>query len=278
MELSGRKREVWEEIERWENSYFIMTDENPYYSLEKNFNKYLEGRRPETQRTILQAVDSIIFHTHALIQNSKFEQETITKVLDQGRVFADIKDISDMKKLTLDQLRYLTNQHLAKQRLLAFTQGGITGIGSFPFLALDLPLLLFLNLRSIQLTAMTYGYDLRTPFEMMLAVNLFHASTLPKTLQKQGWENLLNEVKSFENEWLVFEENINHKFAVWLQQPLKQLAKGMVLFLFRKKLVQGIPVLGISLGAATNYYLAKQVSEFAHYFYQKRYLIEAKNN
>ncbi|UTW68869.1 hypothetical protein KHA80_16205 [Anaerobacillus sp. HL2] len=49
-------------------------------------------------KKILESVDSIIFHTHAIIQNSKFEQETMTKVLDQGRVFIDIKVISDMKK------------------------------------------------------------------------------------------------------------------------------------------------------------------------------------
>jgi hypothetical protein len=51
-----------------------------------------------------------------------------------------------------------------------------------------------------------------------------------------------------------------------------------MLFLLRKKLIQGMPLFGMAIGAASNYFLAKQVSEIAHNFYQKRFLLEKNND
>ncbi|QOY33890.1 EcsC family protein [Anaerobacillus isosaccharinicus] len=277
MELTGRKKAVMETIENWEQSYFIDDNKNSYYSLETSFNQTIEGWRPNLQEKLLKTVDSIIFHTHAIAQNSKYDKETTAKVLDLGRVFnEDINKISDMKLLTIDQLRFIANQHLAKQRLISLTQGGFSGIGGFFTVALDLPLMLTINLRSIQLTAMTYGYDLNKPYELMLALKVFHVATLPKTMQKEGWRHLLLELDQFEDEWLLFDEKNVYKSTVWLQQPIKQIGKGLLLFLIRKKMIQGVPLLGITVGAAANYFLAKQVSELAHHFYQKRFLLENK--
>lgn len=277
MELTGRKKAVMETIENWEQSYFIENNKNSYYSLETSFNQAIEAWRPDLQEKLLKTVDSIIFHTHAIAQNSKYDKETTAKVLDFGRIFnEDINKISDMKLLTIDQLRFIANQHLAKQRLISLTQGGFSGIGGFFTVALDLPLMLTINLRSIQLTAMTYGYDLNKPYELMLALKVFHVATLPKTMQKEGWRHLLLELDQFEDEWLLFDEKNDYKSTVWLQQPIKQIGKGLLLFLIRKKMIQGVPLLGITVGAAANYFLAKQVSELSHHFYQKRFLLENK--
>jgi hypothetical protein len=275
MELTSRDKVVYETIENWEETYFIEGNKNSYYSLESSFNEVIEKWRPDLQEKLLKTVDSIIFHSHAIAQNSKYDQETTAKVLDFGRIFNEnINEIPDMKLLKIDQLRYIANQHLAKQRLISLTQGGFAGIGGLFTVALDLPLMLTINLRSIQLTAMTYGYDLNKPYELMLALKVFHVATLPKTLQKEGWKQLLLELHEYEDEWLLFEEPNIDRSTVWLMQPLKQIGKGLILYLCRKKLIQGLPLIGITVGASANYFLAKQVSEIAHHFYQKRFLLE----
>lgn len=275
MKVVDREKMVWEAVEKWEQSYFIESEKNAYYSLEDNFNQTLRSWRPDLQTKLLETVDSIIFHTHVIIQSSKYEEETALKLLDQGRVFnTNIEDLADMKSLTIDQLRFISNQHLARQRLLSLGQGGVAGIGGLLLVALDLPLMITINLRSIQLIAMTYGYDLKKPYEVMLVLKLFHVATLPKTMQKEGWLCLLKELDKYEDEWLLFNEKNNYKSTVWLQQLIKQIGKGMMLFLLRNKLIQGIPLFGIAIGAASNYFLAKQVSEIAHHFYQKRFLLE----
>ncbi|MCT8137375.1 EcsC family protein [Anaerobacillus sp. CMMVII] len=277
MVLTIREKAVLESIENWEQSYFVEVDQNSYYTLETNLNEAIENWRPDLQKKLLKTIDSIIFHTHAIAQNSRYDKETTAKVLDFGRVFNEnINEVSDMRCLTIDQLRFITNQHLAKQRLVSLMQGGFAGLGGFFTVALDLPMMLIINLRSIQLTAMTYGYDLNKPFELMLALKVFHVATLPRTLQKEGWEHLLVELNHIEDEWLLFDDPNSQNTTVWLQQPIKQIGKGMVLFLLRKKLIQGVPLLGITVGASANYFLAKQVSEIAHYFYQKRFLLENK--
>lgn len=275
MGLTGRKKTIWEEIEKWEQSYFIDSEANRYYSLEADFNKSVETWRPDLQIKLLQIVDSIIFHTHTIAQNSTYDKQMTDKVLNLGRVFeANVENISDMKRLTIDQLRYISQQNLAKQRLISLTQGGVSGFGGIFFVALDLPLMLTINMRSIHLTALTYGYDLNKPYELMLALKVFHVATLPKTMQKEGWKQLLLELEACEDEWLLFDENNLDKSTAWLQQPIKQLAKGMALLLLKKKLIYGLPIFGITVGAASNYFLAKQVSEIARRFYEKRHLLE----
>lgn len=275
--LSSREEAVLEAIELWEQSYYIDGKKNSYYTLETSFNEAIETWRPHLQKKIMTAVDSLIFHTHAIAQNSEYDKETRAKVLDYGRVFNEnIQDISNMKLLTIDQLRFIANQLLARQRLVALTQGGFAGVGGLFTIALDLPLMLTINMRSIQLTAMTYGYDLKKPYELMLALKLFHVATLPKTMQKEGWHHLLVDLDYIEDEWLIFDQKDKFQSTVWLLQPLKQIGKGMILLLLRNKLIQGVPLLGITVGAAANYFLAKQVSEIAHHFYQKRFLLENK--
>lgn len=275
MKVVDRENMVWEALEKWEQSYFIESENNPYYSMEENFNQTLRSWRPDLQTKLLETVDSVIFHTHIIIQSSQYEEETALKLLDQGRVFnANIEDLGDMKSLTIDQLRFISNQHLARQRLLSLSQGSLAGIGGLFLVALDLPLMLTINLRSIQLVAMTYGYDLKKPYELMLVLKVFHVATLPKTMQKEGWHNLLQELDECEDEWLLFNDKNNYKSTVWLQQLIKQIGKGLILHLLRKKLIQGIPLFGIAIGATSNYFLTKQVSEIAHQFYQKRFLLE----
>ncbi|UTW68870.1 hypothetical protein KHA80_16210 [Anaerobacillus sp. HL2] len=53
---------------------------------------------------------------------------------------------------------------------------------------------MLLNLRSIQLTAMTYGYDLRTPFEMMLLLTFFMLQHYQKHF-KTGLGQFINRSK-----------------------------------------------------------------------------------
>lgn len=275
MVLTGRKKAVFDEIKKWELDYFITDESSRYYSLEMNLNEMIETWNPRMQKKLMQVVDSIIFHTHTIVQNSSYDKKTFNKILSYGRVFNEnIEKISDMKKLTIDQLRFITNHHLAKQRLVSLTQGGVTGIGGLFFVTLDQPLMLTINMRTIQLIAMTYGYDVNKPYELMLTLKIFHVATLPKTLQKDGWDQLMQELDSYQDKWLLFKEDINSKSSVWLIQPIKQLAKGMTLFFLRKKLINGIPLIGMTIGASANYCLTKQVGEIAHQFYQKRLLLE----
>ena len=90
--------------------------------------------------------------------------------------------------MKIDQVRYLNSQHSSRQRLYSLVQGGVTGTGGAVPLSTDLAAIAILNLRAVQITAMTYGYDPQQPFEMMASLKVFHAATLPERLKAEGWK------------------------------------------------------------------------------------------
>lgn len=55
---------------------------------------------------------------------------------------------------------------------------------------------------------------------------------------------------------------------------LKQILKTFSIYALRRKLFQGIPVIGMAIGSTVNYRLTRNVTEFANRFYQVRHIVE----
>ena len=277
MPLNEREESVLTGIQEWENKLlnYEPNDLEMVYdkSLERSFSLLPE----EVQQQFFSAMDSWLFHLHALIQGSQLQMDAKERILTAGRVFhSDIETIEDLKQLTIDQLQYIAQQQIARHRLYSFAQGGIAGSGSSLMLGTDIPAMAVINLRAVQLIAMTYGFEVNTPFEMMSSLKVFHAATLPPRMQGSAWEELKNELKNQE-EFYFYEGKEELTDITWVEQPMKQLFKAMAIYLFRRKSVQGIPFISMAIGAGTNYQLTRKVTDFAHKYYQMRYL-HRKNN
>jgi hypothetical protein len=213
---------------------------------------------------------------HAMVQSSQVQIDARERILASARVFnEEIETLSDLNHLSIDQVNYIANQHIAKHRLYSFAQGGMSGSGGLLLLGSDIPAMTVINVRIVQLIAMSYGVEVNTPFEMMLALKVFNAGAMPKRLQGIAWEELIREVQTAEDDYfyLGIEELTN---PTWMEQPLKQLLKALSIAVFRKKLVRGIPFISMAIGAGSNYQMTRNVSEFAQKFYQYRYLLEKK--
>lgn len=263
------------EIEEWEKTHLTahVTDFQEAYKtfMNKSFNKLGEKR----QAQLLLWSDRILFYLHSLIHNSRYSEEARVRLLELGRIFdEEIDSIEGMKRLSIVQLNYIAKQQLAKQRLLSLGQGGLAGFGGILLLGLDLPAMFTINLQAIQLTALTYGFEIKRPPEMMFALKLFHLALLPKNLQKPAWDELWAEVEGADRESVFYEGNEELISISSLHQPLKQIGKAVMIMLLRKKLIQGIPLVGIAIGATMNYRFSYELTEMAHKFYQKRYLYE----
>ncbi|AND41780.1 MULTISPECIES: EcsC family protein [Cytobacillus] len=277
MPLNEREESVLTGIQEWENKLlnYEPNDLEMVYdkSLERSFSLLPE----EVQQQFFSAMDSWLFHLHALIQGSQLQMDAKERILTAGRVFhSDIETIEDLKQLTIDQLQYIAQQQIARHRLYSFAQGGIAGSGSSLMLGTDIPAMAVINLRAVQLIAMTYGFEVNTPFEMMSSLKVFHAATLPPRMQGSAWEELKNELKNQE-EFYFYEGKEELTDITWVEQPMKQLFKAMAIYFFRRKSVQGIPFISMAIGAGTNYQLTRKVTDFAHKYYQMRYL-HRKNN
>ncbi|MBK5500474.1 EcsC family protein [Peribacillus sp. TH14] len=276
MEFTNREITIWNEISEWqENLYqYEPTDLAALYDkwLEQGFSLLPKN----VQQQFFEKLDTWLFHLHAMVQSSQVQIDAREQILASARMFnEDIETLNDLNLLTIDQLNYIANQHIAKHRLYSFAQGGISGSGGLLLLGSDIPAMTVINVRTVQLIAMSYGFEVNTPFEMMLALKVFNAGAMPKRLRGTAWEELIREVQTAEDDYfyLGIEELTN---PTWMEQPLKQLLKAVSITIFRKKLVRGIPFISMAIGAGSNYQMTRNVSEFAQKFYQYRYLQKKK--
>ncbi|MCT2534984.1 EcsC family protein [Aquibacillus koreensis] len=226
---------------------------------------------PSIKQGLFSNLDNFLFHTHAYLQGSSMQMEARNRILTIARVFdPDIDAITDLNKLSIDQLTYLAQQQISKGRMHSFMQGGMTGTGGILLTGIDFPLLVIMNLRVVQLIGLSFGHEMNHPFEMMLSLKVFHAATLPKRFQNHAWEDLMKEI---ETTMYMYEGDDKLTDPTWIDQPMKQIGKNILILIARKKLLQGIPLISIGIGAFSNYQLTSQVTNYALRFYQKRLLL-----
>jgi len=275
MSLTEREKRVLDELKDWEVSLseYIPNDLELVYDryLERTFSMLPE----EVQQQFFARLDTWLFHLHALIQGSQLQLEAKERILSAGRVFnPDIELISEMNSLNLEQIQYITDQQIARHRLYSFVQGGMSGSGGNLVLGADIPAMSVINLRAVQLIAMSYGFEVNTPFEMMTALKVFHTAMMPKRLQYSGWNELMEDLKQAEEgEYYFYNGKEELTNLTWVEQPIKQIIKATMILLFRKRKLQGIPIISMAIGAGANYQLTRKVTDFAHKYYQMRYFL-----
>ncbi|WP_175615933.1 EcsC family protein [Piscibacillus halophilus] len=259
-------------IEKWETdleSYHMNDFERVY---EVWLNQMFSKVPKHYQDKIFEWADQWFLYSYTFLQGTSSQIAARERILQTARSFDDeIEEISDLRRLSIEQLTYLADQQLAKSRVYSFTQGGITGTGGWLFLGIDFPLILTLNLRSVQMIGSSFGYDLNNPVEMLLALKVLHGGMMPQRFKYGTWLELKEELNSLDSimeqdDWIL-DQN-------WFEQPVNQLFKTLAIVMFRRKLVQGVPLLSVGIGAISNYKLAKNVTSFAKTFYQYRHLNE----
>lgn len=274
MPLTDREAKVLNEIQEWERNLLNYEPNDFQLTYEKYLQQSFSLLPEKVQRQFFTVIDSWLFHLHSLIQGAQLQMDAKERILSSGRIFKkDIEKIEDLRQLQIQQLEYIAEQQIARHRLYSFAQGGLAGTGGPLLLSTDIPAIAVINLRAVQLIAMTYGVEVNTPFEMMTSLKVFHTATLPSRLQKVGWTLLMNELDSRDDHYF-YEGNEEITDITWLEQPVQQLLKALVITLFRKKMIQGIPLVSMAIGAGANYQLTRKVTEVAHKYYQLRYLKE----
>jgi hypothetical protein len=273
--LTNREQKIWSDIEEWEQQLFQYEPND----LEHTYNKWVElgfaSLSEKLKAKFFEQLDMSMFHIHSLLNNSQMQADARDRLLASARVFdSSISQIEDIQRLTIDQLHYLASQFVTRHRMYSFVQGGVSGSGGLVAVGSDVPAMAVINIRSVQLISLSYGYDVMTPSNMMIALKVFHAATLPIRLRAEAWGKLLEELHSKEEYFYIGSEQLTNE--LWLQEPLNQVMKGLMIQLFRKKEVSGIPLISMTIGAMTNYQLTRRVTTFAEKFYQYRYLHDKK--
>ncbi len=234
MTLTNREKKVLHEIREWESRLYRYEPND----FQKVYDKYIERSFQllpvKIREQFFSSIDNWMFHLQTFIQGSELQMDAKERILANGRIFQDrIESIEDMKLLSIEQLQYIAQQQIARHRLYSFAQGGLTGIGGTVFLSTDIPGIAVINLRVVQLIAMTYGIEVNTPFEMMTALKVFNIATLPKRLQSQGWEELMNDIQLADDTYF-YEGSEDISNIAWVEQLLKQGLKGLALYSLKR--------------------------------------------
>jgi hypothetical protein len=278
MTLTNREKKVLHEIREWESRLYSYEPNDFQLAYDKYIERSFQLLPIKIREQFFSSIDNWMFHLQAFIQGSELQMDAKERIMANGRIFLHtIETIEDMKLLSIEQLQYIAQQQIARHRLYSFTQGGMTGLGGTIGLAADIPGIVVINLRVVQLIAMTYGIEINTPFEMMTALKVFNIAMLPKRLQSQGWEELMHDIQHTDDTYF-YEGSEDIASIAWVEQLLKQGMKGISILLFRKKIIQGIPFISMAIGAGTNYQLTRKVTDFAHKYYQMRYFLAEKGD
>lgn len=274
MALSELERKVLDEIKDWEEQLLNYEPNDFQMAFERYLDRSFSLLPKSLQNQFFSAVDTWLFHLNGMIQGSDLQMQAKERILTTAKVFQnDIRTISDLKNLDFGQLQYIADQQIARHRLYSLAQGMLAGTGGPLLLGMDIPAIIVINLRVIQLTAFAYGVELNTPIEIMTLLKIFYTATLPAHLQKQGWHALMEEMNVHQTAFF-YEGKDEIVDIKWIQQPLLQLLKATVIAVFRKRVIQGIPLVSMAIGAGANYQLTKKVTSFAQNYYRLRYFKE----
>jgi len=274
MPLTERELKFYNEIRLWEKNLLNFEANDFQLTYEKYLERSFSLLPEKIQHQFFSVIDTWLFHLHGIIQGTQLQMEAKDRILSLGRIFhKDIVEVADLKHLDIDQLQYIAVQQISRHRFYSFAQGGLAGTGGPLLLGSDIPAMAVINLRIVQLIALTYGFEVNTPYEMMTSLKVFHTATLPPRVQKEGWTSLMEDLEG-NDEYYFYEGNEEITDITWLEQPVQQLVKALVITLFRKKVIQGIPLVSMAIGAGANYQLTRKVTDLAHKYYQLRYLRE----
>jgi hypothetical protein len=274
MGLTIEEKNLLRKIEEWKNREWAnaANDFNQTYDqwIDEAFSLLPDPIRKKWSDRL----DEWFLLLQLAIQERRAFTDRLNKIIDEARMMdPNVETVSDMKKLPISVGNFLADRQIATHRMYTLFQGGLTGSGKNLFLFADIPVLYFLNMRAVLLIAASYGFDPKSPFETVLALRVFLASTLPKRFQSRLWEELLEEVR--EGNFPYFTDD-PEPFGgeKWLNPLISQLWKMAAIRLFRKDRTEQIPVFSLAIGMGWNYAFSKKVTEFARKFYQYRRLME----
>ncbi|WP_042463292.1 EcsC family protein [Neobacillus dielmonensis] len=175
-----------------------------------------------------------------------------------------IADMSDIKDIPLSTMKKLSKELAGQRKKFATIQGASTGIGGIFTLAIDIPAIMAISLKTLQEIAILHGYDPNEKSERIFIIKCLQFSSSDIV----GKKAILNELSHF------YEQGSRSSEMVSQLQGWRE-----VVFTYRdqfgwKKLLQMVPIAGMIFGAFTNRSTINDLAETGMMLYRKRRVLE----
>lgn len=176
-----------------------------------------------------------------------------------------VQTLDDLRSISLKEMDDTVGKLKVSRKRLATIQGASTGFGGIITLSIDIPLLLGIQLKTLQDIAICYGYDPNDKKERMYIVKVlqFVSSDIV------GKQAILKQLSLIDSPDEDAKREVISELQGWRE----------VVMTYRdqigwKKLFQMIPIAGFVFGAFTNRAAVKDLAEAGMMFYRKRRILE----
>lgn len=176
-----------------------------------------------------------------------------------------VRTISDAARMPVSAMDEAADRVAGNRTKMATVQGASTGFGGIFTLSLDIPVLLGLQLKTLQDIAMCYGYDPTDPTERLFIVKVMQFVTS----DSHGREATLKQLDHLDQGSEEARREIVSELKGWREVVMSFRDRwGM------KKMFQLIPVAGLVFGAITNRNTISELAEAGTILYRKRRIRE----
>lgn len=175
-----------------------------------------------------------------------------------------IESIADVKDIPLSKMTTISQRLTENRKKVATVQGATTGIGGIFTLAIDVPALLAISLKTLQEIAIIHGYDPNEKSERIFIIKCLQFSSADIV----GKKAILSELSGYYQNGRQSGEMMS-QLQGWRE----------VVYTYRdqfgwKKLFQMVPVAGMVFGAFTNRSMINDLAEVGIMLYRKRRIME----
>lgn len=171
--------------------------------------------------------------------------------------------LDDLRQLPLSKMDEVAEQIKISRAKMATVQGATTGIGGIFTLAIDIPLLLGISLKTLQEIALCYGYDPKDKAERIFIVKCLQFTSSDIV----GKKAILEELAAYD-------QGTENKRVISQLQGWREVVMTYRDNFGWKKLLQMVPIAGMIFGAFVNRSSIGDVAEAGMMLYRKRRILE----
>jgi EcsC protein family len=219
-----------------------------------------------TPKFIHEKIGILLDEIGSYIQNGGkylIQEKAIFNLIEK-KANTPIEKIEDIEQIPLQKMIVVSQEHSEKWAKVATLQGATTGVGGIFTLAIDIPALLGMSLKTLQEIAIIHGFDPNDKNERIFIIKCLQFSSADVV----GKQAILKELSSFYQG-----RNSSNEMMSQLQGWRE------VVYTYRdsfgwKKLFQMIPIAGILFGAVSNRSMIQDLTETGNMLYRKRRILE----
>jgi hypothetical protein len=250
-----------EEIHKWEKAqqkvwFWEKLGRLPFMILDKLTPAFIQRKIG----VILDEIGSFIQTGGQYLTSEKHIMNQLSKKVPE----IEITVIEDIKKVPISAMEEMSTAMGKNRSHAATVQGATTGVGGILTLAIDIPAVLGLSLKTLQDIAVAYGYNPKEKKERIFIVKCLQLASADVVGKKSILQDLDNYDQRIESH-----RNMLSQLQGWRE----------VVYSYRdsfgwKKLLQMVPIAGILFGALTNRAVISELAETGNMLYKKRRIVE----